>query len=111
MATEDLEMELGRRVRALRVARRLTQGELADRANVSVGALKHLEHGSGSTTSTLVKVLRALGEDAWISTLGPRPEPFNPLDVLAARQGRGTRTGRPSSVRHGRGDPRPDGRP
>lgn len=103
MAGDELEQVLGGRIRALRAARRLTQMELADRANVSVGALKHLESGAGATTATLVKVLGALGEQRWIDTLGPAPEAFNPLQVLEARQ-RAARSARPTRVRRRRGE-------
>ena len=101
MRSEELERVLGQRIRALRVARRLTQVELAELANVSVGALKHLESGAGSTTTTLVKVLHALGQERWIDTLGPGPDTFNPLTLLEARQ-RGGGTPRPTRVRHRR---------
>ncbi len=86
MHSEEIQRALGARIRAVRVEAQLTQAELAERANVSVGALKHLEAGSGATTSTLAKVLRALGEVGWIEKLGPRPRPFNPLEVLEARR-------------------------
>lgn len=87
--SEDLERTLGRQVRELRVAKRLTQVELAELANVSTGALKHLEAGAGATIRTLVRVLRALGEEAWVETLGPGAAAaavFNPLDLLDARR-------------------------
>ena len=88
MRSDELERELGRRFRDLRVAKRLTQAELAEQANVSIGALQHLEGGSGSTTTTLAKVLRALGEERWIEALGPAPAQFNPLELLDAPEGR-----------------------
>ena len=104
MRSEELEVELGSRVRALRIAKRLTQTELAEKANVSLGAFKHLETGAGSTTSTMVKVLRALGEEKWISSLGPGPKPFNPLDILAARQEKSSKAqAGPRRVRHPKG--------
>jgi transcriptional regulator with XRE-family HTH domain len=102
MRTDDLEQALGGRIRALRIGQRLTQVELADRANVSVGALQHLESGAGSTTTTLVKVLRALDQERWIETLGPGPAPFNPLDLLESRQQPRRKPSRPSRVRHRR---------
>jgi transcriptional regulator with XRE-family HTH domain len=86
MPRDELEPILGRGIRSLRIARSLTQAELARRANVSLGALQHLERGTGATTNTLVRVLRALEMDQWLDTLGPPPAPFNPLDVLAARK-------------------------
>ena len=98
--TDELEAVLGTRLRALRVAGRLTQAELADRANISVGAVKHLESGAGATVTTLVRVLRALGQDDWVDTLGPAPTSFNPLDLLEASD----RSRRPPAqrVRHRR---------
>jgi transcriptional regulator with XRE-family HTH domain len=98
MSEDDLEKALGRRVRDLRIAKRLTQARTAELANVSLGALKHLENGSGATTRTLTRVLRALGQDRWLDSLGPGPDAFNPLDLLAARR-RGAAASRPRRVR------------
>ena len=98
MDQHEQERALGQNVRALRLARRLTQRELADRANVSVGALRNLENARGSSTTTLTRVLHALGNDTWISQLAPSTA-FNPLDLVAAR--RSVRRPRgPSRVRH-----------
>lgn len=100
MPQDELEGTLGRNVRSLRISQSLTQSELASRANVSLGALQHLERGSGATTTTLVKVLRALGAEKWLDTLGPAPARFNPLDVLAAAKAEARRTKGPPRVRH-----------
>ena len=94
---EDLEGNLGEGVRALRIDQRLTQVELAKRANVSVGAVKNLENGRGSNTTTLVRVVHVLGQDAWLSALAPSAETFNPLVLLESRTS-GTRRG-PRRVR------------
>lgn len=101
MRSDELEGALGERLRSLRLAQRLTQAELASRANVSLGALKHLETGAGATTTTLAKVVHALGQDDWIAALGPAPA-FNPLDLLEAEE-RARRRG-PRRVRHRRGE-------
>lgn len=103
--THELEKALGGRLRSLRIGRRWTQVELANQANISVGTLKHLESGAGATTTNLMKVLRALGEERWIHTLGPGADPFNPLDLLGARTTRRRETARPTRVRHGRPAP------
>jgi transcriptional regulator with XRE-family HTH domain len=89
MKNDELEEVLGYHVRTARLSKDLTQAEVAERANVSIGAVRHLESGSGATVATLVKVLRALGEENWLRTLSPAPEQraFNPLDLLAAAQG------------------------
>ena len=97
MATESLMEELGTRVRAIRVDRRLTQQQLADRANISLGALQHLEQGAPASTRTLAKVLQALEQEHWIGTLGPTRPAFSPLAVLAQQKRAASKT--PSRVR------------
>src|SRR5665213_504409 len=81
----ELEAALGRNIRARRIAAGLSQAELADRANVSVGAIHHLERGKGASTRTLTRALQALGAESWIDQLAPPPPAFNPLDVLKTR--------------------------
>lgn len=78
----QLEQHLGVSVRAQRIDQHWSQVELAELANVSVGALKNLESGRGSTTSTLVRVVHALGHDDWLGALAPAATSFNPLDLL-----------------------------
>ena len=85
MAADEMERNLGAGVRALRLGAELTQVELAERANVSVGALKHLESGAGATITTLVKVLRALDADGWLATLAPSTA-FDPMALLEQRR-------------------------
>jgi transcriptional regulator with XRE-family HTH domain len=94
MRSDELEKVIGGHIRNLRMGQGLTQAEVAERANVSLGALKHLESGAGATVHTMVKVLRALGHEDWLSTLEPRTEAFNPLDLLSARE-REARAARP----------------
>jgi transcriptional regulator with XRE-family HTH domain len=94
MGHDESEKLLGGRIRSLRIGRRLTQAELAETANVSLGALKHLESGAGATVRTLVKVLRALGREDWLETLDPGAHAFNPLDLLSAHE-RETTVARP----------------
>jgi transcriptional regulator with XRE-family HTH domain len=102
MRNDELEQRLGERLRALRIQRDLTQAELAAAANVSLGALKRLERGMGSTTTTLVSVLRALDQERWLDALGPAPSRFNPLDVLQARNRRAARSSDAPRVRRRR---------
>ena len=82
---DQLEETLGHNVRARRIAAGLSQAEVAERANVSVGAVKHLEQGSGSTLRTLTRVLRVLGAEGWLDQLAPAPARFDPLELLDAR--------------------------
>jgi transcriptional regulator with XRE-family HTH domain len=83
---EELERKLGDNLRAVRLVRRLTQAQVAERANVALGAVKHLENGSGATTTTLVKVLRALEREDWLDALSPPRTMFNPLELLQAQR-------------------------
>ena len=52
--------ELGKRVRALRLRKGITQEELGQRVLLAVGTIKSLEAGKGKL-STLVAVMRELG--------------------------------------------------
>jgi transcriptional regulator with XRE-family HTH domain len=79
---QSAERALGSAVRALRISRELTREEVARRANVSLGAVRNLETGSGSTIATLVQVVHALDADGWLTALTPAPPPFSPLAVL-----------------------------
>ena len=48
------------------------QESLALCANISVGALKNLESGKGSTVMSLIKVVRALHREDWLEALAPK---------------------------------------
>jgi hypothetical protein len=53
----------------------------------------------------LVKVLRALGHEDWLDTLGPGTTAFNPLDLLSARE-QNSRSARPRRAARRRAAPR-----
>ena len=95
--TEQWERSVGDGARRLRRRQRLTQVELAARANVSLSALKNLESAKGSTLTTVIRVARALGRTEWLSSFAP-PEPT--VSPMAALQQRRRSTG-PQRVRHG----------
>jgi transcriptional regulator with XRE-family HTH domain len=90
---QELEVELGKAIRARRIEHRLTQADVAERANVSLGALKNLENGRGSTTNTLVRVAHVLGQDEWLRSLAP-VDTFNPMDLVDPRRTIGSRARR-----------------
>ena len=55
-------VRLGKRIRALRIERGLTQEEAADRARLDAKHFQALEHGrSNATVASLVGVARSLG--------------------------------------------------
>ena len=79
--TDEWEAHLGSQVRRARINASLTQDELADRGGVSVGAVRGLERGAGSSLKTLVRVARALDRDDWLESFAPAPG-VEPLDML-----------------------------
>lgn len=85
--TDDWERDLGSQVRRARLALDLSQEELARQANVSLGAVKAIERGDGSTLKTLVRIVRALGRQSWLEELAPEPQ-IGPFDLLQLREGR-----------------------
>lgn len=78
---KDLARELGAQLRALRVGRKWTQGELAERANVALNVVRHIETGQGVTVHGLLSVLKALGKVDWVKGLAPAVG-ISPLQAL-----------------------------
>lgn len=83
--TTELEASFGQRIRACRIAADLDQASLASRSDVSIGALKNLENGKGSSLRTLIRVIRALDQTDWLDSLGPQIT-ISPLQMLTSRQ-------------------------
>lgn len=97
LTPEEMESELGAKLRALRLSKNLEQATLAERAGISVRALRNLEGGQGSTLRTLVSVLRALGREAWLQTIAPVAT-INPLTLTRTAAPR-QRASRPRAPR------------
>lgn len=76
---DEIEFALGESLRELRLQRNVDQETLAERASVSVTALKNLEAGRGRV-KTLISVVRALGRDEWFKTIAPLAS-VNPLTM------------------------------
>lgn len=72
LTTDEREELLGRTLRQLRLRQNVDQRTLAERADVALNAVKRLEAGKGSTITSFVKILRALGREDWLETLAPR---------------------------------------
>jgi transcriptional regulator with XRE-family HTH domain len=83
--TEEWERLLGEQFRRARLLDDLDQVTLAQRANVSVGALKNLESGRGAQLRTAIRVARALGKQDWLGSLEPERGP-GPLDLMRLEQ-------------------------
>jgi transcriptional regulator with XRE-family HTH domain len=77
----ELEELLGSRLRGLRLLKNLDQKSLAERAGLSLNAVKHLESGKGARVNSLIKVLRALERTDWLDTLAPIVS-ISPIQML-----------------------------
>lgn len=71
VAGNDIEIEIGKQVRFLRIENDMDQVQLAQAAGISLGAIKNIENGNGSSVKTLVSVAKALKATAWFSMLAP----------------------------------------
>ena len=78
---DELSMELGSRLRKLRIDRGLEQAELAVRAGIAIRTLRSLEQGKGSTTETLLRVLKGLQALDGLDALAPVPT-ISPIALL-----------------------------
>ena len=83
--TEDFEGSLGEQIRSLRIAAGFDQSTLASEAGLSLGAVRNLEQGNGSTLRTIIRAVRALDRAEWLDGLAPRVS-VSPLDVLRNRR-------------------------
>lgn len=95
MSLTELEAEFGSQVRAARVHADLDQKGLAELADVSVSTISNLENGRGSSLTTLIRVVRALGRMDWLEMLAPTVT-VSPLAMLDAH---GRKTSRRQRVR------------
>lgn len=84
--TEEIEKSFGAQVKGLRLDLDIDQATLAERAAVSVSALKALEAGRGSSLRTVVRVARALGRTDWLDTFFEQPT-ISPLALARERAG------------------------
>ena len=84
---DELAAELGERLRALRLSQAWTQATVADKAGVSLRALRELEAGRGSTVQTLVRTLKALGAEQDLEAVAPQPT-ISPMAMLQRPKGR-----------------------
>lgn len=91
-ATDEWERLVGQQIRALRLRNGTTQLDLAGRANVSLAALKNLEAGRGSGLRTLIRVVRALGREEWLTQIAPAEPSVSPMQLLRERSGNAART-------------------
>jgi transcriptional regulator with XRE-family HTH domain len=78
---QELQIELGERVRRLRLQRNVDQRTTAEKAGVSEKSLRNLETGRGSTVETLLRTLRALDALDGLALLAPQVS-VDPMALL-----------------------------
>lgn len=78
---QELEESLGESIKRLRLQKNLDQKTLCSQAGIGLTPLKRLEAGLGSTTHTLIRVVRALGRQDWIQGIAPVVS-VNPLHMI-----------------------------
>ena len=54
-------MEIGQRIKDIRIAQLMTQNELCEKAGVSFNTIVRIENGESSNTNNLIRIVRALG--------------------------------------------------
>jgi transcriptional regulator with XRE-family HTH domain len=94
---QELQIELGRRMRQLRLSRNIDQRAVAEKAGIARAALQNLEAGRGSL-QTLLRTLKALNYLEGIEMLAPQPT-VNPLALLKTKSPP-QRVRHPRSARH-----------
>lgn len=98
--------EIGQRLRRARLARNLTQRQVAGEAGVSEVTINKIEKGEPARLVTLIRILRALDLLDQLHTAIPEAAP-SPLDELR-RHGRGRqRASSPRDGEHSTGRGRP----
>lgn len=80
LTADELQVALGESIKALRLDLNLDQRTLAERAGLSVRAVKNLEGGAGATVKSLVCIVRQLGREDWLMTVAPVAT-INPLTM------------------------------
>lgn len=78
--------EIGQRITRRRLARQLTQAELAEQAGIGKRTLERLEAGLPAQSSTLIRIFRVLGLLPALDQLLAEPS-IRPLEA-AARKGK-----------------------
>jgi len=77
----DEEM-IGKTIRRLRIRKMLPLEDVAARASLSVITVRALELGRGSTLSTMLKVLKAIDEAAFILDWVEKSNEISPMQAL-----------------------------
>ena len=101
LGDEAVLLEIGHRIAAQRVGRRMTQRQLASAAGVPVRSVERLEAGASLTLAVLIRCLRALDLLKCVDELLPR-RPAAKFDVRQLRNGQQLSLAQPGAARESR---------
>lgn len=98
VASDDARLDaIGARLAAIRLARNMTQAELASEAGVGLRTVQRLEQGASATQlSGFLRVCRVLGLLGQLDALLPEPA-VSPIAQLKLHKRRRQRASRPST--------------
>ena len=82
--SEQIELDMCKKLVRIRLTRNITQKFLAEQAGVSVRTIRRLEKGLGVSLDTFIRVLTALGVQQNLESLLPDPR-IRPIDRVALK--------------------------
>lgn len=81
-STNDVLIEMGRRIKAERIEMSVTQKELAEMVNVSEKTISNAENGKDVSFSTIIDILRAMGKLQSLDVILPETQ-IRPSQIMA----------------------------
>jgi putative transcriptional regulator len=98
MTVDAQLVELGERLKALRISARITQARLAQTAGMARATLQRLEGGQGGDLRNFLAVLAALGKSEALEVLLPEV-PLSPVELLKRAGSLPKRVGSPRKAK------------
>lgn len=92
---QQIEQEIGLRLARLRLARNVTQIDLAEKAGIGVRTLRRFEAGDPSTLDTFLRVAAALDLEQAVLSVLPEGD-IRPIERVS-QKGKGRRRASPAS--------------
>lgn len=97
-SSAQIEVALCRQLERIRLARNMTQAQLAEKAGVSPRTIGRLEKGEGVSLDTFIRVLMALGMERNLAAALPDPT-VRPVERIET-SGHERKRARPRNPRH-----------
>lgn len=81
-SNDEVLTEIGKRIKSQRLAMNMTQAEMAERTNLTQKTISNLENGKDVSFSTVIEVLRSLGQLQGLDIAIPEPV-MRPSQIIA----------------------------